>query len=87
MVRPTSYLDPSSQRTFVPLLEPLNIYHTENCGMVDAYDRLREGISKKLPNEADKKLLKELVEIIRNGGQEKLQDKVKEIIDKVGGES
>lgn len=54
--------------------------------MADAYDRLLQGISKKLPNKTDKELLKELVGILRDGGQEALETKVKDIVEKVGGE-
>ena len=54
--------------------------------MTDAFDRLRNGISDKLPTKADKELLEELVDLHRKGGIDMLEKRIKELIDEVGGE-
>lgn len=52
--------------------------------MTDAYDRLYQGISEKLPSKADREILKELVDLQRKGGKEVLKEKIQELVDKVG---
>ena len=52
--------------------------------MTDAYDRLYQGISEKLPSKADRAILKELVDLQRKGGKEVLKEKIQELVDRVG---
>jgi hypothetical protein len=54
--------------------------------MTDAYDRLYQGISEKLTSKADREILKELVDLQRKGGKEILEEKIQELVDKVGGD-
>ena len=50
-------------------------------------DNLCEGISPGLPADSDRKLLRELVEAHRKGGKQLLEELIRELIAKVGGEA
>jgi hypothetical protein len=53
--------------------------------MQDIYDKMYEELSKKLPHESDRKLLKELLEIQRRKGKYALEEEIKKRIEKIYG--
>lgn len=55
--------------------------------LVDIHDKISQELAKKLPNESDRTLLKELVEVQRTGGKERLRDEVEKMIERIGAES
>jgi hypothetical protein len=55
-------------------------------GLID-HNRLYEGISRKLPADSDRELLRELMEIHRKGGKQFLEERIQELIDRVGSET
>ena len=50
-------------------------------------DDLYEGVSRKLPANPDKALLRELIEIYRKGGKQRLEERIQELIERVGSET
>jgi hypothetical protein len=52
----------------------------------DVHDKIYQELAKRLPNDSDRVLLKELIEIQRSGGKERLRDEVSRRIDNVGAE-
>ena len=55
-------------------------------GLFD-HDSLYEGISRKLPADSDKALLRELVETYHKGGKQRLEERIQELIERVGSET
>lgn len=55
-------------------------------GLID-HDKLYEGISSRLPANSDRELLRELVETHRKGGKQLLEERIRELIDKVGSDT
>ena len=51
------------------------------------HDNLYEGISHKLPADSDKALLRELMEIYRREGKQRLEERIQESIERVGSET
>ena len=51
------------------------------------HDNLYEGISRKLPADSDKALLRELMEIYSKGGKQRLEERIQELIERVGSET
>ena len=51
------------------------------------HDNLYEGTSRKLPADSDKALLRELMEIYRKGGKQRLEEQIHELIERVGSET
>lgn len=54
--------------------------------LADVYDKMFQELTKRFPNgsPADEKLLKELLDLQREGGKAALQDRLKEMIEKIG---
>ena len=55
-------------------------------GLFD-HGNLYEGVSRKLPADSDKALLRELVETYRKGGKQRLEEHIQELIERVGSET
>ena len=55
-------------------------------GLFD-HDNLYEGISHKLPADSDKALLRELMGTYRKGGKQCLEERIQELIERVGSET
>jgi hypothetical protein len=51
------------------------------------HGNLYEGISRKLPADLDKALLRELMEVYRKGGKQRLEERIQELIERVGSET
>ena len=60
------------------------VLHTN--GMFD-HDSLCEGISSKVPSDSDRELFRELMEIHRKEGKQRLEERIQELIDGVGSET
>ena len=54
-------------------------------GLFD-HGNLYEGVSRKLPADSDKALLRELMEIYRKGGKQRLEERIQDLIERVGSE-
>ena len=51
------------------------------------HGNLYEGVSRKLPADSDKALLRELVETYRKGGKQRLEERIQELIERIGSET
>ena len=51
------------------------------------HGNLYEGDSRKLPADSDKALLRELVETYRKGGKQRLEERIQELIERIGSET
>ena len=54
--------------------------------MPDAYDRIFQELSRRLPNKDDIELLQTLLESLRKGGREEAETEIKDMIKKLAGE-
>ena len=55
-------------------------------GLFD-HDNLYEGVSRKLPADSDKALLRELMEVYCEGGKQRLEERIQELVEQAGSET
>lgn len=58
--------------------------HNYQYSMTDAFDHILEEIGKRLPDEDDKLLLKELIQILKDSGSDSLKKQVKKMLEAEG---